>query len=80
MDYFFAQVEERENPQFKGKPLVVGADPKKGQGRGVVATANYEARQYGIHSALPISKAYQLYPQAIFLPVNIELFRRFQRT
>jgi len=40
MDYFFAQIEERENPQFKGKPVVVGADPKGGQGRGVVSTAN----------------------------------------
>ena len=59
MDYFFAQIEERENPQFKGKPVVVGADPKGGRGRGVVSTANYEARKYGIHSAMPISKAYQ---------------------
>lgn len=75
MDYFFAQVEERENPQFRGKPLVVGADPKGGEGRGVVSTANYEARKYGIHSALPISIAYKLCPKAIFLPVNIELYR-----
>lgn len=76
MDAFFAAVEERENPQFKGKPVVVGADPKKGRGRGVVATANYEGRKYGIHSALPISKAYQLCPEAIFLPVNIKLYRK----
>lgn len=76
MDYFFAQVEERENPQFRGKPVVVGADPKKGQGRGVVSTANYEARKYGIHSALPISKAYQLCHNAVFLPVNIELYQK----
>jgi len=74
MDYFFAQIEERENPRFKGKPVVVGADPKKGKGRGVVSTANYEARKYGIHSALPISKAYKLYPDAIFLPVNMFLY------
>ncbi|MBU2577218.1 DNA polymerase IV, partial [Patescibacteria group bacterium] len=70
MDYFFAQVEERENPRFKGKPVVVGADPKEGKGRGVVSTSNYQARKYGIHSALPISKAFELCPQAIFLPVN----------
>ncbi len=76
MDYFFAQIEERENPQFKGKPVIVGADPKGGRGRGVVSTCNYEAREYGIHSALPISKAYQLCPQAIFLPVNMELYQK----
>lgn len=76
MDAFFTSVEERENPQFKGKPVVVGADPKSGQGRGVVSTANYEARKYGIHSALPISKAYQLCPNAIFLPVNIEFYQK----
>jgi len=76
MDYFFAQIEERENPKFRGKPVVVGADPKGGQGRGVVSTANYIAREYGIHSALPISKAYQLCPKAIFLPVNMELYQK----
>jgi len=76
MDYFFAQIEERENPRFIGKPLVVGADPKGGKGRGVVSTANYEARKYGIHSAMPISKAYELCPQAIFLPVNMELYQK----
>jgi len=76
MDYFFAQIEERENPQFKGKPVVVGADPKGGRGRGVVSTANYEARKYGIKSGMPISKAWQLCPNAIFLPVNIELYQK----
>jgi len=76
MDYFFAQIEERENPQFKGKPVVVGADPKGGKGRGVVSTANYEARKYGIKSGMPISKAYQLCPDAIFLPVNMELYQK----
>jgi len=76
MDYFFAQIEERENPRFKGKPVVVGADPKEGRGRGVVSTCNYEARKYGIHSAMPISKAYQLCSDAIFLPVNMELYQK----
>ena len=76
MDAFFAQIEERENPQFKEKPVVVGADPKGGKGRGVVSTCNYEARKYGIHSAMPISKAYELCPQAIFLPVNMELYEK----
>lgn len=76
MDAFFAQAEERENPQFRGKPVVVGADPEGGRGRGVVSTANYEARKYGIHSALPISRAYQFCPSAVFLPVNMDLYER----
>ena len=76
MDYFFAQVEERENPHFKGRPIVVGADPKKGKGRGAVATCNYIARKYGIKSAMPISEAWRRCPQALFLPVNSELYRK----
>ena len=76
MDYFFAQIEERENPQFRGKPLVVGADPKKGKGRGVVSTSNYEAREYGIKSGMPISRSYKLCPDAIFLPVNMDLYKK----
>ena len=79
MDYFFAQIEERENSRFKGKPVVVGADPKGGKGRGVVSTSNYIARKYGIHSAMPISKAYQLCPNAIFLPVNMKLYENVSR-
>lgn len=75
MDAFFAQVEERENPQFKGKPVVVGANPKQGKGRGVVSTANYEARKYGIRSAVPISEAWRRCPNAIFLPVNMALYQ-----
>ena len=76
MDAFFPAIEERENPQFRGKPVVVGADPKKGKGRGVVSSASYEARKYGIHSALPISKAFELCSKAIFLPVNMELYQK----
>jgi DNA polymerase IV (DinB-like DNA polymerase) len=60
MDAFFAAIEERDEPKLKGRPLVVGADPAGGQGRGVVSTANYPARQYGIHSAMPISRAWKL--------------------
>ena len=59
MDAFFASVEEREKPWLRGSPVVVGADPNGGLGRGVVSTANYIARAYGIRSALPISKAWQ---------------------
>lgn len=50
MDAFFASVELRERPDLKGLPVVVGSDPKKGKGRGVVSTCSYEARKYGIHS------------------------------
>jgi DNA polymerase IV (DinB-like DNA polymerase) len=57
-------------------PIVVGADPKGGNGRGVVSTANYSARKFGIHSALPISRAWHLCPTAIFLPVNSTLYSR----
>jgi len=60
MDAFFASVEERDNPKLKGMPIVVGSDPKEGIGRGVVSTANYKARKYGIYSALPISIAWRL--------------------
>ncbi len=69
-------MEERENPRFKGKPVVVGADPKEGKARGVVSTCNYEARKYGIGSGMAISKAYQSCPQAIYLPVNKELYSK----
>jgi len=70
MDAFYASVEQRDHPEFQGKPVIVGADPKFGRGRGVVSTASYEARQFGIHSAQPISEAYRLCPQGIFLPVR----------
>jgi len=74
MDQFFAAVEERERPEIKGKPVVVGADPKEGKGRGVVSTCNYEARKYGVRSGMPITKAWRLCPQAVFLPVNYRLY------
>jgi DNA polymerase IV (DinB-like DNA polymerase) len=67
MDSFFASVEMRERPDLAGLPVVVGADPRGGSGRGVVSTASYEARAFGIHSAMPISTAYRLCPQAVFL-------------
>jgi DNA polymerase IV (DinB-like DNA polymerase) len=84
MDAFFAQVEERDNPRFAGLPIAVGSDPKSGTGRGVVATANYKARVYGIHSAQPISTAWRLSqnaknagkPQTIFLPPNFPQYQR----
>ncbi len=60
MDAFFAAIEERDTPAFRGVPLVVGADPRGGKGRGVASTSNYLARTYGIHSATPISTAWRL--------------------
>jgi DNA polymerase IV (archaeal DinB-like DNA polymerase) len=60
MDAFFAAIEERDTPAFRGVPLVVGADPLGGNGRGVASTSNYLARAYGIHSATPISTAWRL--------------------
>ncbi|MFQ6114458.1 MAG: DNA polymerase IV [bacterium] len=67
MDAFFAAVEQLDHPQYRGKPVIVGADPKGGTGRGVVATASYEARKYGVHSAMPISQAYRRCPHGIYL-------------
>ncbi len=79
MDAFYAAVEEMDHPEYRGKPLVVGADPKGGKGRGVVSTANYEARKYGIRSALPVSKAYRLCPHALFVPGRPERYSEISR-
>ena len=75
MDAFFAAVEEQRHPELIGKPVVIGGsgDPTK---RGVVSTASYEARKYGIHSALPLRTAYNLCPEAVFLPVDYEEYSR----
>ncbi|MDH5483046.1 MAG: DNA polymerase IV [Candidatus Bathyarchaeota archaeon] len=74
MDHFFTAVEEREHPEFKGKPVIVGADPKEGKGRGVVSTCNYEARKFGVRSGMPISRAWKLCSEAVYLPINYELY------
>lgn len=79
MDAFFSAVEQRDRPALQGKPVVVGADPKGGQGRGVVSTCSYEARVFGVHSAMPISKAYRLCPHAVFLPVDFRKYRQASR-
>jgi DNA polymerase IV (DinB-like DNA polymerase) len=75
MDSFFSSIEMVEHPELVGLSVVVGADPKEGTGRGVVSTCSYEAREYGIHSGMPISKAYRLYPDARFLPVAMALYQ-----
>ncbi len=74
MDCFFAAVEEREDPSLKGRPVVVGADPKGGLGRGIVATCNYPARRFGLRSAMPISTAYRLCPRAVFVRPRFSLY------
>jgi DNA polymerase-4 len=75
MDAFFSSVEEKRHPELAGKPVVVGGDgdPTK---RGVVSTASYEARKFGIHSAMPLRTAYRLCPKATFLPVDYEEYSR----
>src|SRR3989442_8012839 len=82
MDAFYAAVEARYNPDLRDKPVVVGADPKGGKGRGVVTAANYAARRYGIRSATPISRAWKLAegarrrgePETIFVRDNRKLY------
>ena len=70
MDAFYASVEERDNPELVGHPLVIAKHPRDTGGKGVVTTANYEARKYGIHSAMSAQKAYELCPHANFVQGN----------
>ena len=73
MDAFFASVELLHHPEWRGRPLVVGSGPHE---RGVVSTCSYEARKFGVRSAMPSRTAYQLCPQAIFTPPNMKLYKR----
>src|SRR6266487_2760556 len=72
LDAYYASIEQRDHPELRGKPVVVGGSP---QSRGVVATCSYEARAFGLRSAMPARTAYRLCPQAIFLPPRFEVYR-----
>lgn len=75
MDAFFASIEQINHPEFINQPLVIAKDPRTTGGRGVVTTANYVARQFGIHSAMPASKALDLCSEAVFKTPDFELYR-----
>ncbi len=80
MDAFYSSVEQRENPTLRGRPVIVGADPKGGKGRGVVAGCSYEARSFGVHSAQPISITYRLCPNGIYVRPNFTLYEQVSET
>ncbi len=77
MDAFYAAVEQRDHAEYRGKPLIVGGDPF---GRGVVSTASYEARKFGVRSAMPAAQARKLCPQGIFIPPSMDKYRTVSRT
>lgn len=79
MDAFYTSVEQRDHPEYQGQPVIVGADPEGGRGRGVVAAASYEARRFGVHSAMPITRAYRLCPQGVYLRGNMNKYTASSR-
>src|SRR5712692_5326469 len=72
LDAFYASIEQRDHPEYRGKPVIVGGSPDR---RGVVATASYEARRFGVHSAMPSRTAQRLCPEAVFLPARFEVYQ-----
>lgn len=79
MDAFYAAVEQLDNPEYRGQPVIVGSDPENGKGRGVVSTCSYEARRFGIHSAMPISRAWKLCPHGIYVFPRMERYMEISR-
>ena len=76
MDAFYASVEQLDNPEIRGKPVIIGARPGT---RGVVSACSYEARVFGVHSAMPISQAYRKCPQGVYLPPRMERYAELSR-
>ncbi len=76
MDAFYAAVEQLDHPELRGKPVIVGGDP---EGRGVVSTASYEAREFGVHSAMPSAQAKRLCPQGVFLRPRFERYQEISQ-
>lgn len=76
MDAFYAAIEQRDNPELKGKPVIVGGTIES---RGVVSTASYEARKYGVHSAMAMTEAHRRCPHGVYLPVDMQKYRRVSR-
>lgn len=79
MDAFFAAIEVRDNPDLKGKPVIIAKDPRQSGGRGVVATCSYEARAFGVHSAMSSKEAYERCPQGIFISGNYDKYQEVGR-
>lgn len=79
MDAFYAAIEQRDRPELRGQPVIIGADPKGGRGRGVVSTASYEARRFGVGSAMAISQAYRLCPQGVYIFPDMEKYARVSK-
>ena len=79
MDAFYASIEQIDHPEYKGKPVIVGGDPKNGTGRGVVAACSYEARKFGVRSALPITRAWRLCPEGVYVRPRMERYVEVSR-
>ncbi|MFC6177812.1 DNA polymerase IV [Weissella sagaensis] len=79
MDAFYAQIEMRDNPAYRNVPLILAHDPRKTGGRGVVATANYSARELGVHSAMSAAEAVKLAPHAVFVTPDFQKYRDVSR-
>ena len=80
MDAFFAAVEIRDNPKLKGKPVIIGRDPRQTGGRGVVSTCSYEARAFGVHSAMSSKEAYQRCPRQSSFRVTMKISGSWARS